>query len=167
VAGLLVLAGVLTYFLWPTAANKGQPQPPRVWLTEKQKSAAADAIKALGRVEAAVQVGVNFQQYSQLVIDAKAVVNEAERTLPAGEMRNNLTEATDAYKDAATVWDHKIQFPSLGLMKDLGDGEIISRYKLPLAPDPTDNKLQANPNLAMQVIWAVGAKKLATARSLQ
>ena len=58
-----------------------QTEPPDPPLTEKQKAAAADAIKALGRIDAAVEVGVTYQQYGQLVIDAKAVVNEAERIL--------------------------------------------------------------------------------------
>jgi hypothetical protein len=44
-------------------------------------------MRPLGRIEAAVQVGVTYQQYGQLIIDAKAVVNQAERTLRAGEMR--------------------------------------------------------------------------------
>src|SRR5207253_2435051 len=109
-----------------TGASK-QSSPPPVVLTEKQKAAAADAIKALGRIEAAVEVGVNHQQYGQLVIDAKAVVNEAERTLPSGELLTALTETIDAYRDAGTVWSHKIRFDHLGLSKEFGHGELIAR----------------------------------------
>jgi len=36
-----------------------EKEPPDPQLNEKRKAAAADAIKALGRIEAAVQVGVN------------------------------------------------------------------------------------------------------------
>jgi hypothetical protein len=131
-------------------------------LTAKEKAAAADAIKALGRIEAAVEVGVNYQQYGQLVIDAKAVVNDATRTLPAGEMSTNLTEAIEAYADAGAVWGKKIEFPTLGLRGSFGDGAIISRYNLQV-----DDKQQAAYSKAMQIIWGVGATKLAKARSLQ
>src|SRR5262249_3403501 len=89
---------------------KDKIEAPPVVLTEKQKAAAADAIKALGRIEAAVQVGVNFQQYGQLVIDAKAAVNEAKRTLPAGKLLASLSMCMVAYQDANTVWDLKVNF---------------------------------------------------------
>ena len=79
-----------------------------------------------------------------------------------------LTEAIDAYRDAGTVWNHKIQW-NFGLSKDLGHGGIIARYNLPLKEkDYLGRKeKEADPDLAMQLIWAVGAKKLAAARSLQ
>lgn len=133
-------------------------------LTEKQKAAAADAIKALGRIEAAVEVGVNFQQYSQLLIDAKPVVNEAERMLPVGEMVKDLTENMNAYKDAREVWSHKIQYPSIGgkIKKEYGFGDIITGYNLQV-----DQKQEADSDTAMQIIWGVAATKLAHARSLQ
>jgi hypothetical protein len=130
-------------------------------LSEKQKAAASDAIKAIGKIEAGAQVGVNFQQYGQLVIDAKAVVNEAMQILPSGELLTNLEEAMDAYKDARTVWNHKIQFSSLGLKKEYGQGELIERYALPL-----NEQKVADPELAMQVMWAVGAERLTIARAL-
>jgi hypothetical protein len=127
-------------------------------LTEKQKAAAADAIRALGRIEAAVQVGVNYRQYSQLLIDVKAVVNEAEWTLPTGKVLTNLREAMRAYKDAATVWDFKIEY-KFGLKKAYGHGALIERYKLPLEVNE-----EVKPDVAMQLIWVVGAEKLAEAR---
>jgi hypothetical protein len=135
-------------------------------LTERQKAAAADAIKALARIEAAVQVGVIYQQYGQQVIDAKAVVNETARVLPQGEMLTNLSNCMDAYRDAGSVWNFKIQFPTLALMKELGHGEIIERYKLPLRTVKRKNEEIASPDEAMQIMWRVGAEKLAKARSL-
>src|SRR5207249_11501881 len=93
------------------ATHSGQERnartnPPLI-LTQKQKAAAADAIKALARVEAAVQVGVNFQKYMELVIDAKAAVNEADRVVPSGDILTELSGAMEAYSDAGTVWNHK------------------------------------------------------------
>jgi hypothetical protein len=173
VIGLLVLIAALAGFVRfvsshprpnadrePVSSDRAKRNPEKP-LTDKQKAAATDAIKALGKIEAAVQVGVNFQHYGQLVIDAKAVVNEAKRTLPAGQMLTNLTEAMDAYKDASTVWNFKIRW-DLALGKKLGHGEIIERYKLPLNEND-----EANTEIAMQLIWAVGAQKLAAARALQ
>jgi hypothetical protein len=134
-------------------------------LTERQKAAVADAIKALARIEAAVQVGVNYQQYGQLVIDAKAVVNETARVLQEGEILTNLSDAMDAYRDAGRVWNHKIRITSFGLLKKY-DGDLISRYDLPLRVVGGMEEEQADPATAMQIIWAVADKKLAKARSL-
>jgi hypothetical protein len=137
--------------------------PPRPKLTDKQKTAVADAIKALGKVEAAIQVGVNKQQYGQLVIDAKAAVNEAVRSLPSGELSTALTEAIDAYRDAGTVWNHKIRWDSIGLGQNTGDGAIITRYDLKATR--TDGRVDED--YAMQKIWVVATAKLAQVRSLQ
>src|SRR5262249_13298421 len=68
----------------------------------------AKAINALGRIEAAVEVGVTYGRLGELLGDAKAAVNEAERVLPSGEMRTNLSGAMRAYVDARQVWDFKI-----------------------------------------------------------
>jgi hypothetical protein len=134
------------------------PVPPV--LTEKQKSTAADAIKVLARIEGAVQVGVNFRRYTELVGDAKAVVNEAEGALPAGEMKSCLSRAMRAYQDAGLIWNDKIQYPNLG--RDMGVGkEISERYKF--------DRLKESPSqeVAMQFIWMVARGALKKARSLQ
>src|SRR5262245_18221992 len=90
--------------------------PQQTPLTEKEKEAAAAAIKALERVKAATQVGVNFQRYGELVIDAKSAVNEAERVLPDGDLRFYLSRAVRAYTDANTVWNDKIRFSHVGVV---------------------------------------------------
>jgi hypothetical protein len=167
-AAVVTTAAALVLVFGPRVLNEVSerlPQPENVpttlSLTEKQKTAAADAIKALGKVEAAVEVGVNFQRYSELVIDAKAAVNDAERALPTGEPLASLREAMGAYADGVTVWNHKIQFGGLGLKEEFGHGEIIARYKLPL-----NEKKRASEDVALQVIWAAARKATERARSL-
>src|SRR5262249_23254691 len=143
------------------AAAKEKGPAKELPLTEKQKAAAADAIKALGRIDAAVEVGVTYQQYGQLVIDAKAVVNETAKVLPQGQMLTNISDCMDDYRDAGTVWNFKIQHPNLALMKELGHGKIIERYQLPVRTVETLGKKEeeADPDTAMQLIWVVGAAK--------
>lgn len=133
---------------------------PRATLTDKQRAAVANALKALGRVDAAVEVGVNYVRYSELVIDAKAEVNEASQILPRGELLTNLSEAMDAYRDAGTVWNYMIKYPYLGL-SGFGDINILTRYKLQVTGKRSDCES------AMQLIWRVAEAKLSTARTLQ
>jgi hypothetical protein len=66
----------------------------------------------------------------------------------------------DAYQDAASIWNHKIQFSRVGLKKEFGHGDLIARYNLPL-----DNEEKADCDIAMQLLWALGAKRLADARA--
>ena len=144
----------------------------------KQKAAAADAIKALGKVKAAVEVGVNNKKYSELVIDAKATVNEAKGTLPEGELSKCLMDAMDAYADARTVWDYKIQFGQVMFDIPLPVGmnveyhkDLMQKYNLPIKTDEEASKRgQKNQvtdcDTAMQIIWKVARTKLDKARSL-
>ena len=73
-------------------------------LTDKQKESVTDAIKALGRVEAAIEVGVTYQRYGELVGNAKAEVNDASQILLKGELLDQLSAVIDAYRDAGMVW---------------------------------------------------------------
>jgi hypothetical protein len=69
-----------------------------------QHNAAADeAIKALRKIDAATQVGVNLTTYNELLIEAK--VNEADRTLPDGDLKTDLDIAMFAYVEAARDWN--------------------------------------------------------------
>jgi hypothetical protein len=78
-------------------------------LSSKQQAAVDEALKALKKVDAATSVGVNYQQYGSLVIDAKASVNEASALLPDGELKKELAAAMEAYADAADAWQWKVR----------------------------------------------------------
>lgn len=100
--------------------TKGKSVPP----------AAIDAVKSLRKIEAATQVSVSYLQYSQLVIDAKAQVNEASSVLPDGELKSEINAAMDAYADAGLPWHEQIQGSSI-LYKDLEPGKtLIPKYSL-------------------------------------
>jgi hypothetical protein len=75
---------------------------------DQGRVAAAEAVKALRKVEAATQVGVTREQYGQLLIDAKAASNEAARLLPDGELKTELAEAVDAYADGLELWGQQV-----------------------------------------------------------
>lgn len=67
-----------------------------------------NALKALRKIEASTQVGVTREQYGSLIIEAKTQVNEANGSLPDGELKTELNQAVDAYADAGEVWDKQI-----------------------------------------------------------
>ena len=129
-------------------------------LSEVQKQARAECIKALGRVEASVEVGVNYQRYTDLVIDAKAESNEAMRLLPSGELKTNLSDAIEAYQDAGMVWKYKIQYDALGL-RGFWHPDILARYKFEETGKKSDSES------AMQLMWRVASTKLSAARAIK
>src|SRR5262249_54764044 len=73
-------------------------------ISAKERSALEAAVKALRKIEAATQVGVNYQQYGQLLIDGKAQVNESSAVISDGKLKQDINWTMDAYADAGTVW---------------------------------------------------------------
>src|SRR3954470_23947495 len=69
-------------------------------LSSKQRSAVDDAMKSLRKLAAATQVGVNYQQYGMLVIEAQAQVNDALAVLPEAELKTEMNAAMEGYADA-------------------------------------------------------------------
>jgi hypothetical protein len=74
-------------------------------LPSKQKTTAENALKALQKLEAATEIGVNYQVYQPMLIEAKTQVNEVNNNLPDGELKSELSAAMDAYADAGDAWD--------------------------------------------------------------
>jgi hypothetical protein len=70
---------------------------------------AYEAQASLRKVQAATQVGVNYQQYGQLLIEAKDKTNAASRVLPDGPLKDEIHATMNAYTDAGQVWGIKIR----------------------------------------------------------
>ena len=71
--------------------------------TKPPSKETTEAVAALQKFQAATQVGVNYQTYGQLLIEAKAKVNDAMKSLPDGELKTEISGAMDSYADADTV----------------------------------------------------------------
>jgi len=110
--------------------------------------AGKDALDSLRRVQAAVQVGVNYQQYGELLMDAKAKTNAASRALPDGPIKTELNSVIDAYLDASRVWQFKIDNRLLDRNSE-PDRSLIAKYSLPVK----EYNNVARPDEALQVIW--------------
>lgn len=149
-------------------------------LSSQQKAAASEAITALRKLEAASQVNTtSYPQYSQLVVEAKARVNQAATVLPDGELKNELKAAMDAYADAATAWAGMQN--NAYLRADREPGKTLGpKYNLDLsgtgmgAREYADSlERMSNPNYESPMvrvwlgkIWAVGKSHLDRASAL-
>lgn len=134
-------------------------------LSSKQRTAVSEAVAALRKVHAATEVGVNYQQYGMLVIEAKDKVNNANAALPDGELKNRLNAAMDAYADAGQVWGIKISGPNLQPDKEPG-ATLMRKYDLkPQTIDRVSPPLVViYPDDAMQTMWGAGMGHLLMAQ---
>lgn len=133
-------------------------------LSSEQRSAANDALKALRKVEAATQVGVNYQQFGQLAIEAKAAVNQAVTALPDGEVKSEIVAAMEAYADAGDAWGATINdklTSSSKLASDLKQKYDFDYQKVNAALSKEDLK-----SLLLSTIWEAAKNRLNKATSL-
>ena len=136
-------------------------------LSSKQKTAADNALKSLKKIEAATQVGVNYQQYGQLVIDAKAQVNEAASVLPDRDLKKELNATMEAYTDASQAWSTKVS--SLSLKPDTEPGAtLMRRYNLKTHSFKAGSTelVWLSEDEARQAAWSAAAEHLLTAQKL-
>lgn len=130
-------------------------------LSAKQKTATNEAIEALGKLKAATQIGVNFQQYGSLLIEAKAKVNSAAEILPDGELKKSLEDSVQAYADAHTYWGTKINHDYT--VEDRIKNVLVEKYKVPVSSFgyPEDQ------NQIMSQVWLVAENFRVKASSVQ
>lgn len=152
----LVMATVVVTVLFmhylPALSARGSSEPK---LTAAQQTAIDQGISAVGKLNAAVEVGVNFQNYGALLIDAKAATNHAVELAPSAGATSLLQATMQNYADAAEAWQFKIKAPSLKLNAMYGNGTLLQKYAL--QPSSGDDE-GVDPDLAMQKIWLVATR---------
>jgi hypothetical protein len=124
---------------------------------------AAEAVAALRKIHAATEVGVNYQQYGMLLIEAKAKVNDANAVLPDGELKNRLNAAVDAYTDASQVWGMKINGPPLSPDKEPG-ATLMRKYNLKTHTISAAALTYIDPEEAMRAMWGAAMGHLLMAQ---
>jgi hypothetical protein len=134
----------------PTPTPKPTPHP-----------AATDALKALRKMAGAAQMGINFQEYSSRMIDAKADVDESLAQLPDGEVKKEIALALQAYVDAKTIWNDAATSDSVFTM--LEPAKTLQRkYKIPERQKGT----VTDKSVALSTIWGVADKHIERASKL-
>jgi hypothetical protein len=91
--------------------------------------AARDAVDALRKIQAATQVGMTYDQYSGLVIEAKAKTEKSARALPDGPLKIEISNAIDSYTDGVAVWQMQLKGRPLELRDEPG-ARLLPRYSI-------------------------------------
>jgi hypothetical protein len=124
---------------------------------EANRILAADTFRSLLKIESAIEVGVNYQKYGELLIDAKTYVNEANLRLTDANIKKTFNNVIEEFSDALKIWKHKIDNSSYSFGSKLYSYSepgktIILKYSIPTEKDSIGSYADADG--AMQVIWA-------------
>ena len=186
---LLKSDGTWEYTKDPVISPTPQPSPSPLPI----HSGAVLAIKALRRMAAASEVGINFTEYGRRVIDSKGEVDEATAGIKNEELKSEINLSVSAYINAGYVWNEFIKHPKfmssdsemlLIIGSDPRVAEIIKRYDIPtetIDPGPivsaTDHQRRLMGDAlkpftrmlktpALTTVWAAARKHLEKAESL-
>src|SRR5687767_4805253 len=97
--------------------------------TNSVPPSAHSALESLRKVQAATQVGVNYEHYNALVIEAKSQINSASRALPDGSLKSELNSAIDTYADGVTVWQMQVNREPLEVSREPGKS-LLTKYSV-------------------------------------
>ncbi|OLE53286.1 MAG: hypothetical protein AUG51_13795 [Acidobacteria bacterium 13_1_20CM_3_53_8] len=137
--------------------------------TAQGATSAREAVRVLRRLNSAIDVGVSYAQYSQILIEVKGSVDEALASIPAGELRNEITLAMEAYADAGQAWNVMIQngrsYSSDILSVYPPIGALITKYSVPVKRQ-SGNFAIVNNRTMLSTIWQAARTHIDRASSL-
>lgn len=88
-----------------------------------------DAVASLKKVQAGTEIGMTYEQFSGLVIEAKAKTNDALPSLSESGLKDAIQDAITCYADAVTVWQMKVKNEPLYINYEPGR-TLLPRYSI-------------------------------------
>jgi hypothetical protein len=110
-------------------------------VTDRQRAAAAAAVRALDRMESRVRAGVSPADYRYSLQEARIAFDDAQRALLPGPLLDELRLTMGAYSDAGAVLARLTKAPSVPLFRDdprsgaAAEKGIIDRYQIKFDQD--------------------------------
>jgi hypothetical protein len=110
-----------------------------------------------------------YAQYFSLLANAKAKTDVADKALGAGKLKTEIDAAMQAFTDAGTVWDWKMQNPGLTKNLTFSTTELgkTMAAKYPIRKlDGIVASYSRSADFAMQEIWSSASDHLIEAEKL-
>jgi len=122
----------------------------------KKKEAVAKtqaAIDSLKKIGSATDVGMNYLKYGELLIEAKAKVDEAMPVIKDADIQSKIKSVMQKYLDVNTIWREKIENSNaIWFSKNYEAVKVcIDKYSLPVNSSDED---------AISLIWAKASAEL-------
>jgi hypothetical protein len=141
------------------AASAPQQNPTAAAPPDPTLPAARKAYQALRKLADAVQLGLPYPQFGNLLIEVKPTVEEALAALPETALKADLKEALAAYVEGGQAWAAMQVTGALPIATEPG-ATLMKKYEI----KPSVNALGAADHLrldvTLSVIWATAAKRL-------
>jgi hypothetical protein len=120
-------------------------------------TSAREALRVLRRLNSAIDVGVSFVQYSQLLVEVKGTIDEALASIPNGELRDEITLAMETYADAGRAWNTMIQHGRRGKTTYFYEPlrELITKYSI-----PTIQVMSVDNQTMLSIIWQAARARI-------
>jgi hypothetical protein len=136
-----------------------QRNPPTQAAPDPTLPTARKAYQALRKLADAVQLGLPYPQFGNLLIEIKPTVEDALAALPETALKAELKEALAAYVDGGQAWAAMQALGVLPIKTELG-AALMKKYEI----KPSVNALGEADHLRLDVtlsaIWAAAAKHL-------
>jgi len=138
-----------------------EPPTPKI---DKGKEALDGAVKSLKKLATAVEVGINFQEYSRRLIDIKIEFDGYIAAITDTDAKGELMKAMEAYEDSKTIWNHMVGNnisgrPTGDLFPDYEPGKTLqAKYSLPTYRDGSLHLMEGAKS--MKLVWAVAASHI-------
>jgi hypothetical protein len=127
-------------------------------LRADETALAMNAFRSLEKIQAATEAGVNYQKYGELLIEARALVNETQLLLSDQDLKKKFESVIDAYMAASKVWSEKVKdFNEIYCVEEPYI-TMVTKYSLPVHKDKYGTYFEANS--AIQIIWAQASIEL-------
>jgi len=141
------------------AAPAPQQNPPATATPDPALPAARKAYQALRKLSDAVQLGLPYPQFGNLLIEVKPAVEEALAALPETALKAELKDALAAYVEGGQAWAAMRATGILPIATEPG-ATLMKKYEI----KPSVNALGEADHLRLDVtlsaIWATAAKRL-------
>jgi hypothetical protein len=161
---LSLLLSLGTFSSWRDVRQKDDTYSPNAKLLSlREQTATHEALKALWKVNAATETGVEYQPYISLTIDARAEANEAQALLPDGSLKNEINLATEAYADGKWAWD--LALKSNGQLNTTDPIVESWKQKYALPPDLA-NTPQIDREAMLKAMWTNARAHIQSASTL-
>lgn len=149
---LLTLLAVLSLLMVGCSTRQRYPQ------------SVHDAVISLKKVQAATQIGMTYEQFSGLVIEAKAKTNDALPSLSESGLKDAIQDAIDCYADAVTVWQMKVKGQNLYAYSEPGR-TLLTKYSIQVS-DSADVRATADHDEVVREILRRGGSSVSRASVL-
>lgn len=118
----------------------------------RQETMTREAYQALNRIQAAIEVGVNYQKYMDVVVEAKATLINIVQEIEDPIIKDHIDFAIASYADVSTAWNAKIRGESyVHISPKQGDLSLVSE-------DVSDKVMQVD--LYMQGVWELAKSRV-------